>query len=135
MKRVLAAFFLIVLLLTGCTPRYRTDITREEVVAAYEAAGYSVWSRVYDEKLDYGEIAYVQANHPNGDYIYFSIFESEDAAKAYKNEFYHPVMMSLFLGIFSGELYVPRWKVYGCIVVQYEEPEFFKVFESLLNKK
>ena len=71
--RILIAFLLlIVLLLPGCSS-HRTDITREEIVAAYEAAGYSVWTDTYDEKLDHGEIAYVQANHPDGDYIYFSI--------------------------------------------------------------
>lgn len=134
MKRVLAAALLIVLLLTGCTPRHRTDITREEIIAAYEAAGYEVWSRVYDEKLDYGQVAYVQANHPDGNYIYFSIFESEAEAKAYKNEYYHPVMMGLFSVIF-GQPSWQRWKVYGCIVVQYDDENHFYPFQGLLVKK
>ncbi len=134
MKRLSIILIALVLLLAGCAPQYRTDITREEIVAAYEAAGYSVTSRVYDEKLDYGEIAYIQANHPDGDYIYFSIFETEKEAKAYKEEFYHPVMMGLFSVIYGRPSW-PRWEVYGNIVVEYDQPDYFAVFEDLLKSK
>ena len=134
MKRLSIILIALVLLLAGCAPQYRTDITREEIVAAYEDAGYSVSSRVYDEKLDHGEIAYIQADHPNGDYIYFSIFETEKEAQAYKAEYYHPVMTSLFSVIY-GQPSWPRWGVYGCIVVEYDQPEYFGVFEDLLKAK
>ena len=134
MKRLSIILIALVLLLAGCAPQYRTDITREEIVAAYEAAGYSVSSRVYDKKLDHGEIAYIQANHPNGDYIFFSIFETEKEAQAYKAEYYHPVVMSLFSVIYGRPSW-PRWGVYGCIVVEYDQPEYFGVFEDLLKAK
>ena len=133
MKRILLLLLLILLLLSGCSAT-RTDITREEVVAAYEAAGYSVWSDTYDEKLDHGEIAYVQANHPDGDYIYFCFFETEADAKAYKQEYYHPVMMGLFSVIF-GDPSWQRWEVHGCIVAEYDEPEFYEIFDKLLKSK
>lgn len=132
MKRLIIALLVLTVLLVSCAPRYRTDITREEIVAAYEEAGYSVWTDVYDEKLDYGEIAYVQANHPDGDYIFFSIFETEEDAQNYKRQFHHPIMMGLFSVIF-GDPSWQRWKVYGCIVVQYDEPAFFEPFEELLK--
>lgn len=132
MKKTLLVLLLIAFLLCGCAP-VRTDITREEIVAAYEAAGYAVSSRVYDEKLDYGQIAYVQANHPNGDYIYFSIFASEAEAKAYKKAYYHPVMMGLFSAIY-GDPSWPRWEVYESIIVQYDEPDFLDPFTDLLNR-
>ena len=134
MKRLSISLIALALLLAGCAPQYRTDITREEIVAAYEDAGYSVSSRVYDKKLDHGEIAYIQANHPNGDYIFFSIFETEKEAQAYKAEYYHPVVMSLFSVIY-GQPSWPRWGVYGCIVVEYDQPEYFGVFEDLLKAK
>lgn len=132
MKRIFIAVLALILLFSGCSARYRTDVTREEIVAAYEAAGYSVWTDTYDEKLDYGEIAYIQANHPDGDYIYFSIFETEEEAKAYKEEFYHPVMMGLFSVIYGDPSWV-RWEVYGCIVVEYDEPSFLEPFKELLK--
>ena len=134
MKRLSIILIALVLLLAGCAPQYRTEITREEIVAAYEDAGYSVSAQVYDEKLDHGEIAYIQADHPNGGYIYFSIFETEKEAQAYKAEYYHPVVMSLFSVIY-GQPSWPRWGVYGCIVVEYDQPEYFGVFEDLLKAK
>ena len=134
MKRLFIVMIAFALIFTGCASHYRTDITREEIVAAYEEAGYTVWSRVYDEKLDYGEVAYVQANHPDGDYIFFSIFETEEDAENYKKQFHHPIMMGLFSVIF-GDPSWQRWEVYGCIVVQYDEPEFFKPFQELLTGK
>ncbi len=131
--RIIMISLLVVILLGGCSGK-GNDISREEIVAAYKDAGYSVWTDVYDEPLDYGEIAYVQANHPDGDYIYFSIFETPEQAKAYKKEYYHPGMMGLFSVIF-GDPSWQRWEVYGCIVVQYDEPEFTEPFDRLLKSK
>lgn len=132
MKRLMLILLPALLLLCGCASS-RTDITREEIVAAYENAGYCVTSRVYDEKMDYGAVAYIQANHPDGDYIYFSIFETPEEAKAYKKEFYHPAMMSLFSVIFGDPCW-PRWEVHGCIVVEYDDPDFLEPFNDLLKE-
>lgn len=133
MKRWLLLMLAVVVLLAGCASG-RTDATREEVVAAYEEAGYVVSSRVYDEKLEHGQIAYVQADHPNGDYIYFVFFETEAEAAAYKEEFYHPGMMGLFSAIF-GDPSWQRWELHGCIVAEYDDPAFYHVFEKLLGLK
>ena len=132
MKNTFVLLLTMMFLLSGCSARHRTDISREEIVSAYEAAGYSVWIEAYEEKLEHGEIGYIQANHPDGDYIYFTIFESEEAAKAYKEEFYHPGAMGLFSVIY-GDPSWPRWEVYGNIVIQYDEPNFFEPFAELLK--
>lgn len=133
-RKWIAVFLLIILLFNGCAATGK-DVTREEIIAAYEKAGYEVWSRVYDEPMEYGLMGYIKAQHPDGDYIYFSIFETEEQAKAYKQEFYHPMAHGLFLSIFAGEVYVPKWEVYGCFVVQYENPEFFQPHEKLVKGK
>lgn len=132
MKRFSAILFVFFLLLSGCSSKYRTDVTPEEIVAAYEKAGYSVYFEYYDEKLEEGEIGAIQANHPDGDYIYFSIFETEEEAKAAKETYYHPVAMHLFSVIF-GDPSWQRWDVYGTIVAQYVEPDFMEPFEELLK--
>ena len=129
-RKWIAVFLLIILLFNGCAATGK-DVTREEIIAAYEKAGYEVWSRVYDEPMEYGLMGYIKAQHPDGDYIYFSIFETEEQAKAYKQEYYHPAMMGLFLSIFAGKIYVPRWEVYGCFVAQFENPAFYEVFQNL----
>ena len=130
-KSFIAALVAMVLLLAGCSQK-RADISREEIVTAYEAAGYIVSTDVYDEKLDYGQIAYVQADHPDGDYIYFLFFETEEAAEKYKRQFYHPVTMGLFSVLF-GEPSWQCWEVYGCIVAQYDVPEYMKPFEGIMK--
>ena len=132
MKKTWALLLALMFLLSGCSSNYRTDVTPEEIIAAYEAAGYNVSSKTYDEKLEYGQTGYIQADHPDGDYIYFSIFETEEDAKAYKKEFYHPGMMGLFSAIF-GDPSWQRWEVYGNIVVQYDEPDFLTPFKELLK--
>lgn len=132
-RRILMVALALILLVSGCATR-QMEISREQIVAAYEEAGYEVWSRVYEEKLDYGEIAYVQANHPDGGYIYFSIFETEAEAKAYKQEFYHPVAVGLFSVIF-GQPTWQRWKVYGCIVAQYGDSDMLTPVQRLQSGK
>ena len=135
MKQLIRWMLIVSMLLSICgCARRRTDISLEEIVAAYDAAGYDVSSGLYDETLEHGQIGYVQAEHPDGDYIYFAIFENEVAAKAYKKEFYHPAMLGLFSAIF-GDPSWQRWEVYGNIVVQYDHLKFMKPFKDLLRSK
>lgn len=132
MKRVVCVV-LILLLLSGCAAQ-RADITPDEIISAYQDAGFSVSSGYYKETLEYGQIGYIQADHPDGDYIYFSIFASEGDAQAYKDEFYHPGAMGLFSWIF-GDPSWQRWEVYGNILVEYDDPDFYGVFKALLYDK
>ena len=133
MKRLLCFIMTAVLLLClcGCSV-ISTDITMDEIVSAYEAAGYQVSSGYYDEKTEWGVIGYIRADHPNGDYIYFSIFDNEENAQAYKDELYHPGVMGMFSFIFGDAKWM-RWEVYGKIVVEYSNSETCKPFEMLLK--
>lgn len=130
MKKLILILLTFVLLLSGCST-YRTNITREEIVAAYQGAGYDVASGIY-ENASNGLVAYVQASGENGDYIYFSFYSTPEEAKAHKEEFYHPVMMGLFSVIYGDPMWI-RWETYGCIVVSYSEPKFMEPFEKLLS--
>lgn len=135
MKRASVFFLSTCLLLSLCScKQYRTDVTRDEIVSAYRAAGYEVWTDTYDEDMDSGIIAYVQANHKNGDYIHFAIFENAEDAKSYEKDLDHPVMKGLFSVIF-GDPSWERMETYGCIVVSYRDPEFFEPFAALLKAK
>ena len=134
MKRLLSAIMvLFVLLFSGCAAT-RDDVTTEEIIAAYQDAGFSVSSGMYDEPLERGQVGYIQADHPDGDYIYFAIYESEEAAKAAKEELYHPGMMGLFSFLY-GDPSWQRWEVHGNIIVEYDDPEFYDTFEELLKSK
>ena len=133
MKCFSRVLLLISLLLSGCTAKH-TEVTQEEVIAAYESAGYVVWSHTYDAEMDSGIIAYVQADDPDGDYIHFAFFKNEEDAKDYKKDLDHPVMKGLFSIIYGDPMW-ERMETYGSIVVTYWEPEFFKPFEELLESK
>lgn len=136
MRRIIlvALVSLLMFSLCCCSAAYRTDITLEEIVDAYKSAGYGVYSGVYDEKLEHGAIAYIQANHPNGDYIYFEFFETEDEAKACEKAYDHPIVKGLF-SIIYGEPMWSRMETYGCIVIEYWNEDLFTPFEKLLKGK
>jgi len=78
-------------------------------------------------------VAYVRADHPNGNYIYFSFFENEADAKANEKEMDHPVMTYIMSFLF-GDPSLQRLDAYGCVVVSYDDPDLFEPFEALLTK-
>ncbi len=133
MKRLFWIVIPLLLILASCSAA-KPQPTREEIAEAYSQAGYSVWTELYDEPLEEGQIAYLQANHPDGDYIYFTFFETEEAAKAYKEEYYHPVAMGFFSVIFGDPAW-QQWIVHGNMVAEYDEPAFYEVFQNLLDGK
>ena len=100
---------------------------------AYQDAGYSVWYEWYDEPVETGSIGYVQANHPNGDYIYFDFFANEEDAQACKDTYYHPGALWVFSVIYGDPSWL-RCEIYGCIVVEYDDPEFMEPFRELLKQ-
>ena len=132
MKRIIALLLVLLCLLLGCCLQRTSDVTREDIVAAYRAEGYGVYTEAYDEPYEFGEVAYIQANHPDGDYIYIAFFETPEQARTYMQEQYHPIAMTLFLSIYAGRLYIPKWKVHGNMVVQYENPDFYEPLRDLI---
>ena len=132
MKRVLAILLATVFLLSGCSILdVCPSVSLEDIASVYSEAGYSVWTDVYDEPLEDGQIASIQADHPDGDYIYFSFFSTNEDARACKAEYYHPVAMLLFSAIYGDPSWV-RWVVYDNVIIQYDEPNFFVPFIELI---
>jgi hypothetical protein len=124
MKRLLAGFFVLLFVFTGCTSEHRTDITREEIIAAYESAGYGVQSFVCDEEVDVeGLTDYIVASHPSGEDIYFDFFETEAAASEYVKDMAH------------RKLPEEQIRAYGVLVVSYFNSVHFAPFEELLMGK
>ena len=132
MKRIIALLLVLLCLLPGCCLQRTSDVTREDIVAAYRAEGYGVYTEAYDEPYEFGEVAYIQANHPDGDYIYIAFFETPEQARTYMQEQYHPITMTLFLSIYAGRLFIPIWRVHGNMVVQYENPDFYEPLRDLI---
>ena len=132
MKKLFAFLLAFLLLLSGCASKKGTNVKPDQIISAYEDAGYTVVCDYYDEKPEHGQIGYIRADHPDVDYIYFYIFETEDDAEAYKKEIYHPGVTGFFSIIF-GDPSLVRCEVYGTVVVEYDQPDIFEPFEALLK--
>lgn len=132
MKGIVLLILIFTLLCCGCATDYRTDVTLEEIVTAYELAGYKISTGTYDERLDLPQVAYLQADHPNGDYIYFTFFETAEEAREYEKEQDKPIIIGLFSVIFGEPKWV-RMEAYGTVVVQYSNSKYFLPFENLLK--
>ena len=123
------------MLLCSCAGDSATaTVTKDEIIQAYEEAGYLVSTGMYDSDLDDGAIGYIKAEHPNGDYIYFTIYETVEAAQNYKDAYYHPVMLGFFSVIF-GEPGWLRCHVHGDMVIEYIKANVYDIFENLLKTK
>lgn len=128
--RIFPFLLALCLLLTGCRGA-NNDISRQQIIDAYEAAGYRVSSRVYASPVEFGQVAYVRADQPDGDqYVYFTFFDTEENARAYAKTKDHPVMLSMFSLIYGQ----PQWlrvQCYGSIVVEYWDSQLMRPFRQL----
>ena len=120
MKKIISVMLLLsfALSLTSCDKREDTEATKvscEEIIAAYEDAGYSVLYHGHEDDTVYNDIGQYCAFEicdPDDEDNYMYVhryFSEEDARAASEEEKFHPVLW-LFFGIF-GEW---RWLHTGC---------------------
>jgi hypothetical protein len=139
MKKFLA-FLLVIcgVFFAGCyTDRTsNVEITCEELIAAYEEAGYGVFHNETDEGEDVEYNCYVRINDPNSDdYAYFHFFDSHEEALAYFEE---APYATIGVGLFSLIWGQPTWlrnKTYNQITIEYDNAELYKPFQKLLREK
>ena len=120
MKKIISVMLLLsfALSLTSCDKREDTEATKvscEEIIAAYEDAGYSVLYHGHEDDTvynDIGQYCAFEIRDPDDEDNYMYVhryFSEEDARAASEEEKFHPVLW-LFFGIF-GEW---RWLHTGC---------------------
>ena len=88
MKRLIASILLLAMVLSmfaGCGKKEEREISCEEVIAAYEEAGYDVYHRDYPEK-EYGYVCEVTIEEEDGDSIRFHFYETNEQAQAEAEE-------------------------------------------------
>ena len=133
MNKVLALLLGMVILLNiaGCSDEER-EITCDQVIAAYEEAGYEIFHKeAADGEQDY--VCYVRATDPqSGEYIFFHFFYSTEAAESYADEQeWNPVLW--LYSLVSAE---PTWlttKTYNTIEIEYDNGDLYKPFQTLLE--
>lgn len=133
MKKVIALLLTAVLLLgcTGCK-RETKAISCDDVIAAYEDAGYTIFHKETAAE-DYTYSCYVQATHPEtGEYIMFHFFNSPEAAESYADT----RQWNLVLWLYSAASGQPTWlatETYNNIEIEYDNGDLYKPFQTLLK--
>ncbi len=140
MKKILSIFLfiLLVLSLVACGNSEPKEISCEEIIAAYEEAGYSVLYHGHENDTVYNDLGIycsfeIRENPDNADnYVYIDRYFTEEQAKAANQEQqFHPILW-LFFGVF-GEW---RWLHTGCygdIVYSTFEYKMLKPLQELMK--
>lgn len=132
MKRsscLLCVFTVLLALLVGCdTSASDQTITCEDVIVAYEDAGYEVWHREYlEQERDY--VCEITAENSD-DAIRFYFFDTTEKAEKHTQEHQWNVVLWAY-SVVSGD---PTWvhtETYHTIAVEYENKELYTPFKEL----
>ena len=117
MKKIISIILLLSLCFsfTACGKSEVKEISCEEIIAAYEDAGYSVLYHGHENDESYNDLGMYccfEIRDPDNENNYMYVnryFNEEDAKEASEKERFHPILW-LFFGIF-GEW---RWLHTGC---------------------
>lgn len=135
MKRIFCLFLLASLVLSvfsGCSGGIGRRVTCDEVIAAYEEAGYDVSHRDYPEK-DYGYLCEVTIEEEDGDSIRFHFFETEEEAEAEAEQRQWNALLWGFSVIYGD----PTWletKTHYNIEIEYDDDALIEPFRKLVQE-
>lgn len=134
MKRIFSVLLMVAMVLSlfsGCAGRQDKEVTCQDVIAAYEEAGYSVWHKDYPEK-EYGYTCCIEIEGEDGSHISFHFFDTEKEAQDYAKE----RKWNVVLWLYTAAMFQPTWlttKTYGNIEIEYDDGALYKPFQSLLK--
>ena len=138
MKRLAAGFLLFAMLLslTGCRSGRIKEVSCEEILQAYQEAGYRIAYHRHPEEPEPGEslctIHIEDPEDPEKRYLYLDRFDSEAAAHAAaKEQRYHPVLWFVF-GVF-GEWRWLKTGRYGTLVYGTYAYDMLKPLQKLVQ--
>lgn len=141
MKKVLACILIavsFVICFTACgNSTELKEISCEDIIAAYEKAGYYVSHGEHKDEADSSQLCYIKANiseAPDSDYIYFiTCFTEEQAEEAREVDKYN-IFVWLYAAI-SGESRWLKTGTYGKIEYSYYNSKLIKPFEALITNE
>ena len=118
----------------GCTTATEKEITAEEIVAAYENAGFSVREGWREDKLtyEYYGIEVTLGEGEDGEFIYFHVYDTKEEAEQATEE----GQWNIVLWIFSLPFGEYRWlksKTYNNIHYEYFDRDMTKPFKELMD--
>ena len=138
MKKIISIILLLsfVLSLTACCNSTEPkEISCEEIIAAYEDAGYYVTHGEHKDEAEGSQLCYIKASlteDSDSDYIYFiTCFTEEQAEEAAETDKYN-LAVWLYATV-SGESRWLKTGTYGKIEYSYYNPKLIKPFKELIK--
>ena len=138
MKKILSIILLLSfsLSLTACgNSAEPKEISCEDIIQAYEDAGYYVAHGEHREETDSSHLCYIRASvteEPYGDYIYFITCFTEEQAKETRETDKYNLIIWCYASI-SGESRWLKTGTYGKIEYSYYNPKLIKPFNELIK--
>ena len=137
MKKILSIILLLSFCLpfTACNKAEVKEISCEDIIKAYESAGYYVVHGAHKNETDNTQLCYIKASlteDSDSDYIYFiTCFTEEQANEARKIDKYNLIIW--FYAAISGESRWLKTGTYGKIEYSYYNSKLIKPFNELIK--
>ena len=138
MKKIISIILLLsfALSLTACgNSTEPKEISCEDIIKAYEDAGYYVTHGAHKDESESSQLCYIKANltdDPDSDYIYFiTCFTEEQAEEAAETDKYN-LAVWLYATV-SGESRWLKSGTYGNIEYSYYNSKMIEPFNELIK--
>ena len=138
MKKIISIILLLsfAVSLTACgNTAEPKEITCEDIIKAYEDAGYRVIHGAHQDESESSQLCYIRVDlteEPDSDYIYFTTyFTEEQAEEARKRDEYNLIIW--FYASINGESRWLKTGTYGKIEYSYYNPNLIKPFNELVE--
>lgn len=137
MKKIISILLLISLCssFVACDTQTPKEISCEDIIEAYENAGYYVTHGEHKNEEDDSHLCYIKANlteDPNSDYIYFTTYFTEkQAEETHKTNKYNLAVW--FYASVNGENRWLKSGTYGKIEYSYYNSKLIKPFNELIK--
>ena len=138
MKKIISIILLLsfAVSLTACgNTAEPKEITCEDIIKAYEDAGYRVIHGAHQDESESSQLCYIRVDlteEPDSDYIYFTTyFTEEQAEEARKKDEYNLIIW--FYASINGESRWLKTGTYGKIEYSYYNPSLIKPFNELVE--
>ena len=118
----------------GCTMGAEKEITAEEIVAAYENAGFTVREGWRGDKLtyEYYGIEVTLGEGEDQEFIYFHVYDTKEEAEAETEESKWNVVLWIFCLPF-GEYRWLKSKTYSNVHYEYFDRDMVEPFKALID--
>ena len=139
MKRVISVLLLLSLTFSffACTPHRSDEVSCEDIIAAYEAAGYTLGHHLHEDPvyLEDGiccSLMFQDPQDPDKNYIYIDRYRTgRDARDATIKSKYHPILW--FVSVLHGEGRWRRSERFGTLHYTTFEKKMLKPLQSIIE--